>query len=239
MASPYYQQGEERATRVRALFASIARRYDLINDLQSFWLHRTWKRRLIALSGQVAGKDALDLCCGTGDVAFRLATREARVTALDFSGEMLGVAVARPENARLKDAPRFLQGDAMATPFEDAAFDLVTMSYGLRNLADFRAGLSEMLRVCRPGGRLLILDFGLPANPLWRGLYLAYLRLFVPILGKLFAGDSQAYAYILDSLKNYPAQEGVSRMLAELGAPGARVVNLLGGVMSIHVAEKE
>ena len=238
MTSPYYQAGEERAARVQALFASIARRYDLINDLQSFWLHRSWKRRLLRLGGDVSGKDVLDLCCGTGDVAFRFAHKGAKVTGLDFSAEMLEVAVARPENGQVAEAPKFLQGDAMATPFLDTSFDVVSMSYGLRNLADFRKGLSEMLRVCRPGGRLLILDFGLPGNRLWRAAYLTYLKIFVPILGKVFAGDSQAYAYILDSLKNYPAQEGVSQLLNDLGATNVQVVNLLGGVMSIHVAVK-
>jgi demethylmenaquinone methyltransferase/2-methoxy-6-polyprenyl-1,4-benzoquinol methylase len=233
MANPFYAPGAARADRVNALFARIAPRYDLINDLQSFGLHRRWKRRVIALAQVCPGERALDVCCGTGDLAFALARGGARVTGLDFTEPMLAVARQR---AAQEGAVDFVQGDAMKLPFADASFDVVTVGYGLRNLANWQGGLDEMVRVTRPGGRLLVLDFGKPDNALWRGFYFTYLRLFVPLLGLVFCGDAQAYAYILESLKHYPAQRGVEARLRALGLTEVRTVNLLGGVMSINFA---
>ncbi len=120
----------------------------------------------------------------------------------------------------------------------DDAFDLVTIGYGLRNLASWETGLREMQRVAKPGGRLVVLDFGKPDNALWRGLYFGYLKLFVPCLGRIFCGNASAYAYILESLKHYPAQQGVGAKMRELGLVDVRVVSLLGGVMSINYGEK-
>ncbi len=238
MGNRFYEAGEGRAERVNDLFAAIAPRYDLINDLQSFGLHRWWKRRLIQFAAVQPGESALDLCCGTGDVAFALAEAGARVTGMDFSAPMLAVAEARKVKVSDAAGPVFLQGDALRTPFPDAHFDVVTISYGLRNLASVDEGLREMWRVLKPGGRLLVLDFGKPDNAAWRGAYFAYLRFAVPVFGRLFCKNAAAYAYILESLQHYPAQRGVDEKLRALGAANARIVNFLGGVMSINVAEK-
>ena len=238
MGNRFYEAGEGRAERVNDLFAAIAPRYDLINDLQSFGLHRWWKRRLIQFAAVQSGESALDLCCGTGDVAFALAEAGARVTGMDFSAPMLAVAEARKVKVGEAAGPVFLQGDALRTPFPDAHFDVVTISYGLRNLASVDEGLREMWRVLKPGGRLLVLDFGKPDNAAWRGAYFAYLRFAVPVFGRLFCKNAAAYAYILESLQHYPAQRGVDEKLRALGAANARIVNFLGGVMSINVAEK-
>ncbi len=245
MGNQFYETGERRAERVSDIFAAIAPRYDLINDLQSFGLHRWWKRRLIQLAAVRPGDAALDLCCGTGDVTFALAAAGARATGMDFSAPMLAVAEERRfkvQGSRFKigetGAPVFLQGDALRTPFPDAQFDIVTVSYGLRNLASVDAGLREMWRVLKPGGRLLVLDFGKPDNVAWRGAYLAYLRFAVPVFGRIFCQNAEAYAYILESLQHYPAQRGVDEQLRALGAADARIVNFLGGVMSINVAAK-
>lgn len=238
MGNRFYEAGEGRAERVNDLFAAIAPRYDLINDLQSFGLHRWWKRRLLQFAAVQPGESALDLCCGTGDVAFALAEAGARVTGMDFSAPMLAVAEARKVKVGEAAGPMFLQGDALRTPFPDAHFDVVTISYGLRNLASVDEGLREMWRVLKPGGRLLVLDFGKPDNAAWRGAYFAYLRFAVPVFGRLFCKNAAAYAYILESLQHYPAQRGVDEKLRALGAANARIVNFLGGVMSINVAEK-
>ena len=236
MANKFYDPGEQRATKVADLFAAIAPRYDLINDLQSFGLHRWWKRRLLKLAAPCPGEHALDLCCGTGDVAFALAQAGAETTGFDFSEPMLTVARARalkiPHSAFT--TPHFLQGDAQNLPFADDTFDLVTISYGLRNLADFDRGLREMHRVTKPGGRLLVLDFGKPDNALWRSLYFAHLRWFVPLFGKIFCGDSATHAYILESLLQYPAQRGVAEKMRELQCADVRLINLLGGMMSLN-----
>ena len=242
MPDSFYAADETRAQRVNDLFATIAPRYDLINDLQSFGLHRLWKRRLIQLAGVRSGMHALDLCCGTGDVAFALADAGAKVTACDFSVPMLEVAKNRASRRnRSRSAGEiltFLQADALHLPLASNTFDIVTIAYGLRNLADFRAGLIEMLRVLKPGGKLLILDFGKPDFAPWRAAYFAYLKLFVPLFGKIFCGNSATHAYILESLKKYPAQKGIAAMLNELGCRDPRIENLLGGVMSINVATK-
>ena len=240
MANQFYSSDEQRATKVNDLFATIATRYDLINDLQSFGLHRVWKRRLLRLAAPRPGERALDLCCGTGDIALALARRGARVAGLDFSEPMLRVARRRMEAGgwKLENRPQFLHGDAQQIPFPDSSFEIVTVGYGLRNLASWETGVREMVRVARPGGRLLVLDFGKPDNARWRAIYFGYLRRFVPVFGKIFCGNSATHAYILESLQHYPAQHGVAAKLRELGLANVRVVNLLGGVMSIHYAEK-
>jgi len=245
MTNEYYQPGKERAAKVGRLFATIARRYDLINDIQSFGIHRRWKKCVLDLTRIRAGERALDLCCGTGDITFALAEKGAEVTGLDFSEPML--AVAREKLGRINSSRnakssairiQFIQGDAQRIPFPENAFDVLTIGYGLRNLADLDAGLGDMLRVTKPGGRFVALEFGKPANALWRALYFGYLKFMLPIFGKIFCGDSAAYAYVLESLSHYPAQQGVAQKMAQLGWRNVRVINLLGGVMSIHYAEK-
>jgi demethylmenaquinone methyltransferase/2-methoxy-6-polyprenyl-1,4-benzoquinol methylase len=250
MANVFFDPGEQRAAKVKALFGQIAPRYDLINDLQSFGLHRYWKRRLVLLAAPQPGERALDVCCGTGDLAFALHQHGAEVVGLDFSQQMLAVAKSKGQRSKAKveapqstaeaiphsafRTPHFVQGDAQQLPFRADSFDIVTVGYGLRNLKDWETGLRELQRVTKPGGRLLALDFGKPDNSLWRALYFGYLRFFVPVLGRIFCGDAAAYGYILESLKHYPAQQGVAAKMRDLGLVQARLIHLLGGVMSIN-----
>lgn len=220
------------------LFATIARRYDLLNDLQSFGLHRLWKRRVAALANVKAGERALDLCCGTGDIAFAMAGGGADVTGLDFSAKMLEVARARL--GRVKSVSlEFIQGDAQQLPFPDNSFDAVTVGYGLRNLSSWAAGVREMVRVAKPGGRIVALDFGKPANALWRSIYFAHLRCSVPLVGLLFGGRADAYAYIFESLKYYPAQWGLAEKMRELQLADVRIINFVGGAMAINFGRKK
>jgi len=239
MANQFYEPGAQRAAKVNDLFAAIAPRYDFINDLQSFGLHRSWKNRLVCMSKSGPSQLALDVCCGTGDIAQRLARAGAKVTALDFSAEMLAVARTRnTQQAETASTPEYIQGDAMKLPFPDSSFDVVTVGYGLRNLSNWETGVAEMLRVAKPGGRVLVLDFGKPDNALWRALYFTYLRICVPVLGLVFCRNAAAYAYILESLKHYPAQNGVAAKMRALNMANVQIVNLLGGVMSINYGEK-
>ena len=239
MPNRFYVEGEQRSEKVNDLFARVAPRYDLINDLQSFGLHRSWKRRVVRMANVRPGDRALDLCCGTGDIAFLLAAAGAIVTAMDFSNAMLEVARRRAETSRREPGnPAFQRGDAEKLEFPDNAFDLVTVGYGLRNLASWERGLREMHRVAKPGGRLLALDFGKPDNGAWRAVYFAYLRWAVPVFGRLFCGEAATHAYILESLKNYPAQRGVAEAMQRLGCREVRIVNLLGGAMSINYGVK-
>jgi demethylmenaquinone methyltransferase / 2-methoxy-6-polyprenyl-1,4-benzoquinol methylase len=238
VANRFYVEGEQRSEKVNDLFARIAPRYDLINDLQSFGLHRAWKRRLVQVADVQPGEQALDVCCGTGDIAFALARAGAQVNAVDFSEAMLAVAQERALKVSLPCIPEFRQADALKLPFADNSFDIVSVGYGLRNLLNWEAGLREMHRVARPGGRLLVLDFGKPDNAAWRSIYFAYLRCVVPVFGRLCCGDAATHAYILESLKRYPAQRGVSRAMEELGCSGLGTVNLVGGAMSINYGVK-
>jgi demethylmenaquinone methyltransferase/2-methoxy-6-polyprenyl-1,4-benzoquinol methylase len=232
--------GEQRAAKVNDLFAAIARRYDLLNDVQSFGLHRRWKRRVIELAAVQSGNRALDLCCGTGDLALALARCGADVTGVDFSPAMLEIAEARRQRdfkSQISNL-KFMPGDALQIPFPDASFDIVTVGYGLRNLTSWEKGLDEMHRVAKPGARLVVLDFGKPANALWRGIYFAHLKCAVPLLGWIFCGNADAYAYILESLKQYPAQQAVAAKMRELKLVNVHVINFLGGAMAINYGEK-
>ena len=237
MSNEFYVPGESRAAKVGDLFARIARRYDFLNDLQSFGLHRLWKRRVVNLAQAAPGTRALDLCCGTGDITFALAQRGADATGLDFSPQMLEVAGERNLKSEISNL-KFMEGDAQKTPFAENTFDIVTVGYGLRNLTSWESGVDEMFRVAKPGARLIVLDFGKPANALWRAVYFTHLRLSVPLIGLLFCGNAQAYAYILESLKHYPAQLAVAEKMRALKLKNVRVINLLGGAMAINYGEK-
>jgi demethylmenaquinone methyltransferase / 2-methoxy-6-polyprenyl-1,4-benzoquinol methylase len=241
VGNAFYDVGEQRAAKVNDLFATIARRYDLINDLQSFGLHRLWKRRVVKLAAVQPGNRALDLCCGTGDLALALAQQGAETIGLDFSEKMLEVAEARRQTANRKSQIvnlKFIPGDAQQIPFPDSSFDIVTVGYGLRNLTSWERGLDEMFRVARPGGRIVVLEFGKPENRLWRKIYFAHLRCSVPLIGLLFCGNASAYAYILESLKHYPAQLAVAEKMRGLKLANVRVINLLGGAMAINYGKK-
>jgi len=227
MANRYYSAGEERAEKVRALFAGIARRYDFLNDLMSLGLHRRWRRRLIALAGQPSR--VLDLCCGTGSIAQRL---PGCVVGVDFTAEMLQIAAAHSRRAH------WVCADALRLPFPDNSFDVVTVGYGLRNLADLDAGLREIRRVLRPGGRLLSLDFGKPENRFWRSLYFAHLRFWLPVLGRVFAGNAEAYGYILASLQAYPAQLGLKEQMQQNGFTDCGFEEFVFGAMAINWGQK-
>jgi demethylmenaquinone methyltransferase/2-methoxy-6-polyprenyl-1,4-benzoquinol methylase len=226
--NPFYSPGQQRAAQVQKLFAAIARRYDLLNDVMSAGLHRCWKRRLVKLAGQP--RDVLDLCCGTGDIALRFA---GNVIGADFSAEMLHVAAAR-EQSHI----RWIQADALQLPFPDDSFDVVSVGYGLRNLSDLPAGLREMRRVLRPGGKLLSLDFGKPECGVWRKFYFAHLRFWVPVLGRILVGERDAYAYILTSLEHYPAQRGVRQLMEECGFEQCGFEEFWGGAMAINFGAK-
>ena len=223
--------------KVDALFSTIAMRYDLVNDIQSAGLHRLWKRKMARLVALGESEQALDVCCGTGDLIVRLAKGGGRVGGVDMNGAMLNVARRRLAKRNIAQS-RLYQADALQLPFGDGQFDVVTIAYGLRNLADYKIGLQEIFRVLKPGGRLAILDFGKPPNRFLRGLYYQYLRWALPVFGWLFCGSASAYAYILDSLEKYPAQSGVKDMLDEIGFSSVNVANIMLGTMSLHIARR-
>ncbi|MDP6082055.1 MAG: bifunctional demethylmenaquinone methyltransferase/2-methoxy-6-polyprenyl-1,4-benzoquinol methylase UbiE [Verrucomicrobiota bacterium] len=225
------------AKQVDQMFGAIARRYDLVNDIQSLGLHRLWKRRVVALSNFREGEIGLDLCCGTGDLAIGLAKRGGSLVAMDMNRPMLQQAASRLAK-RGEDRVSLAQADALKLPVSDNSMDLVTIGYGLRNLAELEDGIREITRALKPGGRLLILDFGKPANRIIRSVYYLYLAGMLPVFGWLCCGNASAYAYILKSLKKYTAQKGVAAVLHDMGYNSVQVIEIMTGAMSIHIAIK-
>ena len=244
MSSSYYTPGKERASKVCQLFQRIAGRYDLINDIQSLGMHRLWKRSLVrrAASHSSAGNQypalALDLCCGTGDIALALARHGFQVHGVDFSEKMLEIARERTPGA-LAGRIRWSCQDVLALSEPDGSYDLITCAYGLRNLADIPAAIALMLRLLKPGGQLLILEFGKPENPLLKALFRLYLKTVVPLFGLIFCRDARAYSYILDSLDHYPAQRGIDELLRRQGFIQTSWQNIIGGTMSLSTAFKK
>lgn len=224
-----YYDTSERAPKVGELFSKIAARYDLINDVQSFGMHRVWKRRLLVLAGLGKGDRVLDLATGTGDLIRmgREAAPGSEWVGVDFTYAMLRASKTR--------AP-MVQGDILALPVRSASFTAVTMAYGMRNVADRARAMSEIRRAMKPGGRLVFLDFAKPASRVLRAAYFGWLRAVQPLLGWVFFGDAETYRYIYRSLREYPEVEGVSRELEAAGFRSVRAHRLFAGTMSIHVA---
>ena len=223
--------------KVDQLFGAIAARYDLVNDIQSLGLHRVWKRRVVSLANFSEGETGLDLCCGTGDIATGLAKRGGSIVGMDLNRPMLQQAAARLAK-RGEQRVNLAQANAMQLPLGNHSLDLVTIGYGLRNLANMDDGLREITRVLKPGGRLLILDFGKPKNRIIRSVYFLYLAVMLPVFGWLCCGNASAYAYVLDSLKKYSAQKGVTSVLRSTGYKSVQVIEIMAGAMSIHIAIK-
>jgi ubiquinone/menaquinone biosynthesis methyltransferase len=226
---------DSKAPYVRRLFHTIADRYDLITGLLSFGRDRRWKAALVALAGVQPGTRALDLAAGTGDIAFALAGRGARVAALDITHRMLQLASAkRGPSAKVT----FVTGDMMSLPFQDEQFDVVTTGYGIRNVPAIEPALGEIRRILRPGGLVLSLDFDRPANPIVRAVYLGYLTVVGSALGWILHGDPDTYRYIPESIRRYPGAAGVAALLTRAGFTDSRVVPLLGGLMAINTARR-
>jgi len=220
---------------VRAIFSTIADRYDFITVVLSYGQDRRWKRRLIDLAAPRPDARALDLATGTGDIAFALAARGAGVVGLDITFRMIELARNKSGAGR---TPRFLVGDMLALPFPSSSFDVVTTGYGLRNVPNLATAIDEIERVLAPGGQLLSLDFNRPSNRVVRLAYLAYLTVVGAALGWVLHRDPDTYRYIPASIRQYPGAEAVARMFESRGFTGVRCYPVLGGLMTIHHATR-
>jgi demethylmenaquinone methyltransferase/2-methoxy-6-polyprenyl-1,4-benzoquinol methylase len=234
---------------VRAIFATIADRYDLITVLLSYGQDRRWKRRLIGLAAPGVGVRALDLATGTGDIAYALTDRGVRVVGLDVTFRMIQIANSKAADltpasdpaspgTQRPPLPRFLVGDMLALPFPSGSFDLVTTGYGLRNVPDLTTAIDEIERVLSPGGQLLSLDFNRPSNSVVRSAYLAYLTSVGAALGWILHRDPDTYRYIPASIRQYPGAEAVATLLKSRGFIRVRSYPVLGGLMAIHHATR-
>jgi ubiquinone/menaquinone biosynthesis methyltransferase len=227
-----FDSPESKRRHVRALFATIADRYDLITKLLSYGQDARWKRALIDRAQVRRGERVLDLAAGTGDIAFAAASHGAKAVGLDITHRMLQLAAAK------SSAARFVNGDMASLPFASASFDLVTTGYGLRNVPDLNTAIDEIARVLKPGGRLVSLDFNRPENAIVRSTYLVYLSVVGASLGWALHRDPDTYRYIPESIKRYPGARGVAERLAARGFDNVTVIPVLFGLMSIHVARR-
>jgi demethylmenaquinone methyltransferase/2-methoxy-6-polyprenyl-1,4-benzoquinol methylase len=217
------------------MFDRIAGVYDLMNTAMTAGLHHRWRERAADRAELEAGGRALDVCCGTGDLALALAPRvgpEGTVIGSDFSEPMLELA-RRKAAERSVDNVTFEWADALELPYEDAGFDAVTVGFGVRNLADLDAGLGEMARVLRPGGRLVILEITQPRRPPLSSFYWLWFDRIVPLLGSI-AGDREAYTYLPESVKRFPPPEGLAAAMDGAGFERIRYTVLAGGIIAIH-----
>jgi demethylmenaquinone methyltransferase/2-methoxy-6-polyprenyl-1,4-benzoquinol methylase len=216
------------------MFDRIAGVYDLMNTAMTAGLHHRWRERTADRAELGAGDSALDVCCGTGDLAFELARRvgpEGRVVACDFSERMLELARVKASDSAA--AVEFEWADALELPYEDASFDAVTVGFGVRNLAELDRGLAEMARVLRPGGRLAILEITQPQRPPLSTFFSIWFDRLVPRLGSI-AGDRDAYTYLPESVKRFPSPEGLAERLDGAGFARIRWTVLAGGIIAIH-----
>jgi demethylmenaquinone methyltransferase / 2-methoxy-6-polyprenyl-1,4-benzoquinol methylase len=220
-------------TQVRAMFDRIARLYDTLNTVMTAGLHHQWRHRAAELTGVRHGDRVLDVATGTGDLAVELARRVnpgGEVIGTDFSERMLELARAK--------APliRFDPGNAMALPYADAEFDAATVGFGARNFSDLERGLREMVRVVRPGGKLVVLDFTTPRRPPLSTFFRLWFDHAVPVLGRI-VGQRQAYSYLPASVRRFPAPEQLAATLSRCGLKEIRYVLTAGGIVTIHVGE--
>lgn len=224
---------------VQRMFAGIARRYDLTNDVLSFGTHRLWRKQLLARAALPPRGRVLDLCTGTGDLAF------AAASAVGGRGSVVGVDFVRPmlELAKLKSRRRagnvaFLQGDAMALPFASASFDAVTVSFGIRNVDDPVACLQGINRVLRPGGKVVVLEFGRPRLPLFAQLYRLYSKYVMPLIGGLLTGDRAAYRYLPETASRFPDGQDFIELLRQADFSCSRVLPFMSGLAYGYIAER-
>ena len=221
---------------VRRLFATIADRYDFITIFLSYGRDRAWKRKLVRLAGPLGGRRVLDLATGTGDIAYMAAEGGARAIGLDITPRMVELARAKIDGG----TPRavFLIGDMLALPFPAATVDVVTSGYGLRNVPDLTTAVDEIVRVLKPGGIVLSLDFNRPRSRTVRAVYLAYLTIVGGALGWVLHRDADTYRYIPASIRMYPGAEAVASLMRDRGLRDVTYDRVLGGLMAIHCGRK-
>lgn len=222
---------------VKKMFSEISSKYDLMNDLLSFGIHRIWRRRLAKLASRRGQPpiEILDCAGGTGDVAFQLekSIPEANIVCTDFCEDMLEVAKAKA--SRLGSKVSFLPADAMNLPFESDKFDIVTISFGIRNVDDPARCLSDMARVTKPGGRVIVLEFGAPTG-LFGVFYRFYSKRIMPNVGKLFAGARSAYTYLPETAAKFPAAEGFIKIMNQCGCfSESKYIKLSFGIAFLYI----
>lgn len=227
----------EKADKVADVFHSVADKYDLMNDLMSFGVHRLWKHYTIRLSKVKAGQRVLDIAGGTGDLTAkfsRMVGDEGEVVLADINASMLQVGRGRLLDRGIAGNVKFVQANAECLPFPDNYFDVISIAFGLRNVTHIDQALKSMYRVLKPGGQLLVLEFSKAKAPGLRPVYDAYSFRVLPAIGKLVANDEESYRYLAESIRMHPDQETLKSMMEEAGFDRCEYHNLTGGIVALH-----
>ena len=226
----------QKAVMVHGVFTNVASKYDIMNDVMSVGIHRIWKDAMMDWLAPRTGQRLLDVAGGTGDVSFRFLKRagQAEAVVLDMTESMLVEGRKRAEASSLADSLDWIVGDAMALPFEDNSFDVYTISFGIRNVTRIADALSEAYRVLRPGGRLMVLEFSQLPNPMMQKAYDLYSFNVIPKMGKVIAGDSESYKYLVESIRQFPDQETFAGMIRAAGFDNVSYRNMTLGVAALH-----
>ncbi len=232
---------DEKEQKVGAVFESVAKNYDLMNDLMSAGIHRAWKYFTVEASQVRAGQSVLDLAGGSGDLT-RLLSRKAglggHVILADINAVMLDVGRTRLLNEGLCNNINYVQANAQTLPFANNSFHCITMAFGLRNVTDKDAALRSMYRVCKPGGKLMILEFSKPTLPGLKPVYDWYSFNVLPRIGQWFAQDAASYQYLAESIRMHPSQDELKAMIERAGFEDCHYHNLSGGIVALHIAYK-
>lgn len=232
---------EEKQKKVAGVFHSVAAKYDIMNDLMSFGIHRIWKKIAISKSGVRKGDRVLDLDGGTGDLAYKFCQMvgdEGKVVLSDINSSMLEVGKEKLTNKGCVGNIEYVQANAECLPFEDNYFDCITISFGLRNVTDKAAAIASMQRVLKPGGKLLILEFSKPVVPMLSKVYDEYSFKALPFMGKIITQDAESYKYLAESIRKHPDQETLKQMMLDAGFDSAEYQNMTGGIVALHIGYK-
>ncbi len=229
---------EEKARRVEAIFSSVASRYDLMNDLMSFGIHRLWKRLCVHLAGLQPGARVLDVASGTGDLAALLNQAGYEVVSCDINEAMLNFGRDKLADRGLVNDMYYVQADAERLPFADNSFECATLAFGLRNMTDKPAALRAIHAGLRYGGRVLVLEFSRVTSDLFRRIYDSYSFHVIPALGKLALQDPDSYRYLVESIRMHPDQDSLKTLLEEAGFSRVDYLNLNGGIVALHQGYK-
>lgn len=240
---------EEKTKYVNQVFDAVADKYDIMNDLMSFSLHRLWKKFAVELSGIRQGQYVLDLAGGSGDLTEKIARRlcaasdtrgvhKGQVCLVDLNMPMLTAGRERLINSGLISNVSYVQANAEHLPFADNTFDCITIAFGLRNITDKTAALRAMYRILKPGGKVLVLEFSRPAYAWLQSLYDAYSFYLIPVLGNIVTGSEDSYRYLIESIRMHPDQETLQDMIHQAGFEDCVFHNLTGGIVALHKAYK-
>jgi demethylmenaquinone methyltransferase/2-methoxy-6-polyprenyl-1,4-benzoquinol methylase len=235
-----YQSSDAKHQQVRRMFDSIAKKYDLMNRMMTMGIDKLWRRRAVKLVAKTRPKTILDIATGTADLAIALARKahEAQITGVDLSEGMIEIGRQKVEHARLGDRINLKAADALALPFEDNSFDIITVAYGVRNFEHLDKGYAEMHRVLAPGGMLCVLELTTPKSKFVRPFYNFYTRVIIPAVGRMVSKDDRAYTYLPESIAAVPAREEMTRLMTNARFTHARYKSMTFGTCTLYTAIK-